>query len=45
VDSRAAYGSREAHAGGKKTGGHWTNPLKNDGGQWRTAFHIWTMEK
>ena len=39
-----AYGTWEADAGGKKIGGHWTNVLKNEGGQWRTALHTWTME-
>ncbi|WP_407528002.1 YybH family protein [Methylobacterium oryzisoli] len=40
-----AYGRWEADAGGKKLGGHWTNVLMNEGGQWRTALHTWTLEQ
>ena len=40
-----AYGRWEADAGGKKIGGHWTNVLMNEGGQWRTALHTWTVEQ
>jgi ketosteroid isomerase-like protein len=40
-----AYGRWEADAGGKKLGGHWTNVLVNEGGQWRTALHTWTLEQ
>ena len=40
-----AYGRWEADAGGKKIGGHWTNVLMNEGGQWRTALHTWTLEQ
>ena len=40
-----AYGRWEADAGGKKFGGHWTNVLMNEGGQWRTALHTWTLEQ
>src|SRR4051812_16389876 len=40
-----AYGHWEADAGGKKIGGHWTNVLTNEGGQWRTALHTWTSEQ
>jgi ketosteroid isomerase-like protein len=40
-----AYGRWEADAGGKKLGGHWTNVLLNEGGQWRTALHTWTLEQ
>lgn len=40
-----AYGRWEADAGGKKLGGHWTNVLMNEGGQWRTALHTWTLDQ
>ena len=40
-----AYVRWEADAGGKKLGGHWTNVLMNEGGQWRTALHTWTVEQ
>jgi len=40
-----AYGRWEADAGGKKLGGHWTNVLMNEGGQWRTALHTGTVEQ
>jgi ketosteroid isomerase-like protein len=40
-----AYGRWEAAAGGKTLGGHWTNVLMNEGGQWRTALHTWTVEQ
>ena len=44
-DLAYAYGRWEADAGGKKLGGHWTNVLVNEGGQWRTALHTWTLEQ
>jgi len=44
-DMPDAYGRWEADAGGKKIGGHWTNVLMNEGGQWRTALHTWTVEQ
>jgi ketosteroid isomerase-like protein len=40
-----AYGRWKADAGGKKLGGHWTNVLMNEGGQWRTALHTWTLDQ
>jgi ketosteroid isomerase-like protein len=40
-----AYGRWEADAGDKKLGGHWTNVLVNEGGQWRTALHTWTLDQ
>ena len=40
-----AYGRWEADAGAKKLSGHWTNVLMNEGGQWRTALHTWTLEQ
>ena len=40
-----AYGRWEADAGGKKLGGHWANVLTNEGGQWRTALHTWTLDQ
>ena len=43
-DMGYAYGRWEAEAGGKKLGGHWTNVLVNEGGQWRTALHTWTLD-
>lgn len=39
-----AYGRWESDAGGKKLTGHWTNVLMNEGGQWRTALHTWTLD-
>ena len=39
-----AYGRWDADAGDKKLGGHWTNVLVNEGGQWRTALHTWTLD-
>ena len=40
-----AYGRWDADAGDKKLGGHWTNVLVNEGGQWRTALHTWTLDQ
>ena len=40
-----AYGRWDADAGGKKLGGHWANVLVNEGGQWRTALHTWTLDQ
>jgi ketosteroid isomerase-like protein len=40
-----AWGKWEADAGGKKIGGHWTNVLEKEGGQWRTALLTFTDEK
>jgi ketosteroid isomerase-like protein len=44
-DMGYAYGRWDADAGGKKLGGHWTNVLVNEGGQWRTALHTWTLDQ
>jgi ketosteroid isomerase-like protein len=40
-----AYGRWEADAGARKSAVIWTNVLMNEDGQWRTAFHTWTLEQ
>jgi hypothetical protein len=35
----------DADAGDNKLGGHWTNVLVNEGGEWRTPLHTWTLDQ